>query len=66
MAISKNNPAARDNQRLVVHCPDCQAEMSLVKRIPGGMHYVCSKDGNSIPVRSGCYKDLPHEWVRKK
>lgn len=65
MAISKNNPAIRDHQRLVVYCPKCKGEMSLTKRIPGGMHYVCAKDGNAIPVSKGAYRDLPHEWVRK-
>lgn len=65
MAISKNNPAARDHQRLVVYCSKCNGEMSLIKRVPGGMHYVCPKDGEAIPVSRGIYKDLPHEWVRK-
>jgi len=65
MAVSKNNPAVRDNQRLMVHCPDCNEEMVLLKRVPGGMQYVCNKDGNAIPVSRGSYKDLPHEWVRK-
>jgi uncharacterized protein YbaR (Trm112 family) len=65
MAISKNNPAVRDNQRLVVHCPACNGELTLLKRVPGGMHYICAKDGTAIPVAKGTYKDLPHEWVRK-
>ena len=65
MAISKNNPAVRDHQRLVVYCPSCKGEMTLLKRIPGGMHYVCSKDQTAIPVGKGTYRDLPHEWMRK-
>ncbi len=65
MAISKNNPAARDHQRLMIHCPKCDGEMNLIKRVPGGMHYVCPSDGNAIPVSRGLYKTLPHEWVRK-
>jgi len=65
MAISKNNPAARDNQRLLIHCPKCNGDMSIIRRVPGGMFYVCAKDGNAIPVTKGLYKDLPHEWVRK-
>ncbi|MFH1132015.1 MAG: hypothetical protein V1754_11810 [Pseudomonadota bacterium] len=65
MAISKNNPAVRDHQRLVVRCPKCSTEMTLLKRVPGGMFYVCSKDAEAIPVRAGSYKDLPHEWIRK-
>ena len=65
MAISKNNPSIRDHQRLVIHCPKCSGEMALIKRVPGGMHYVCSKDGESIPVSKGSYRDLPHEWARK-
>lgn len=65
MAISKNNPAVRDNQRLMVHCPECNEEMVLLKRVPGGMQYVCNKDGNAYAVSRGSYKDLPHEWVRK-
>ncbi|MCB9557141.1 MAG: hypothetical protein H6707_13620 [Deltaproteobacteria bacterium] len=65
MAVSKNNPAARDNQRLVVYCPETNTEMRLVKRIPGGMFYICDKTGKAYPVTRGCYKDFPHEWVRK-
>lgn len=65
MAVSKNNPSVRDNQRLVVYCPDCNGEMALIKRVPGGMHYVCAKEGNAFPVSKGTYKDFPHEWVRK-
>lgn len=65
MAISKNNPKMRDHQRLVVFCPQCNGEMSLVKRVPGGMHYVCAKDDNVLPVSKGAYKELRHEWVRK-
>lgn len=65
MAISKNNPAIRDSQRLMVRCPKCSEEMTLLKRVPGGMFYVCSKDGEAIPVRPGVYKSLPHEWIRK-
>jgi hypothetical protein len=65
MAISKNNPAVRDNHRLLVQCPKCDGELTLVKRIPGGMQYVCYKDGTSLPVTRGSYKNHKHEWVRK-
>jgi hypothetical protein len=65
MAVSKNNPAVRDNQRLIVHCPKCNGEMTLLKRIPGGMYYICAKDGNAFPVTPGSYKDFAHEWIRK-
>jgi ssDNA-binding Zn-finger/Zn-ribbon topoisomerase 1 len=65
MAISKNNPKMRDHQRLMVHCPECDGEMSLVKRVPGGMFYVCAKDNTAVPVSRGSYKQLQHEWVRK-
>ena len=65
MAVSKNNPAVRDNQRLIVRSPTCGDEMRLVKRVPGGMFYVCDSSGEMFPVRKGSYKDLPHEWVRK-
>jgi len=65
MAVSKNNPAARDNQRLVVRCPKSGEEMRMVKRVPGGMFYVCDKTGEAYPIRKGSYKDFPHEWVRK-
>jgi hypothetical protein len=65
MAISKNNPAVRDHQKLVVRCPECNGDMTLLKRVPGGMHYVCSKDGNAYPVSRGSFKGFPHEWVRK-
>jgi hypothetical protein len=66
MAISKNNPAARDHQRLQIRCPQCDTEMSLIKRVPGGMFYVCAQDNaHSVPVSRGLYKTMPHEWVRK-
>jgi len=65
MAISKNNPAVRDHQRLVVKSPTTGDEMRLVKRVPGGMFYVCDKTGETFPVSRGSYKRLPHEWVRK-
>ena len=64
MAVSKNNPAVRDNQRLLVTCPECSTEMTLLKRVPGGMFYVCQKN-HAHPVTRGSYKDLPHQWVRK-
>lgn len=65
MAVSKNNPAARDNQRLVVRHPETGEELRLIKRVPGGMFYVCDKSGDTFPVTKGCYKSFPHEWVRK-
>lgn len=65
MAVSKNNPAVRDNQRLMVRCPECESEMNLIKRVPGGMFYICQKAGHMQQVSRGSYKDLPHEWVRK-
>ena len=65
MAISKNNPAMRDNQRLIVRSPESGEEMKLIKRIPGGMVYVDEKTGKTYPVTKGSYLDLPHEWVRK-
>lgn len=64
MAVSKNNPAVRDNQRLLVRCPQCDGEMALVKRVPGGMFYACPKE-HYHPVSRGSYKDMPHQWVRK-
>jgi len=64
MAVSKNNPAARDNQRLVVKSPKTGDELKLVKRVPGGMFYVSDK-GEAFRVSKGSYKDFPHEWVRK-
>ncbi len=65
MAVSKNNPNVRDYQRLVVFCPECNGEMTLIKRVPGGMFYVCNKDGYATPVAKGCYKNYRHDWVRK-
>lgn len=65
MAISKNNPAIRDNQRLVIRCPETGEEMRLVRRIPGGMVYISDKTGKLYPAHKGIYKELPHEWVRK-
>lgn len=70
---SKNNPALRDNQRLFVYCPICEdqggkhtVEMSIVKRVPGGMCYVCSKCGGTHQIAKGSYKNFPHEWKGKK
>lgn len=62
---SKNNPRNRDKQRLVVMCPDCKNEMLLVKTVPGGMRYKCEKCNIYHPVSRGCYKQFPHEWVKK-
>jgi len=39
--------------------------MRMVKRVPGGMFYVCDKTGEAYPIRKGSHKDFPHEWVRK-
>ena len=72
MSLSKNNPAIRDNMRLYVYCPDCpegkdgRQEMALVKRVPGGMFYVCRKCEKAHPVTKGSYKLLPHAWMKKK
>ena len=65
MAVSKNNPAARDNMRLLVRSPKTGEELKLIKRVPGGMFYVSEKTGESFKVTPGCYKNFPHEWVRK-
>jgi hypothetical protein len=65
MAVSKNNPAVRDNQRLLVRSPKTGEELRMVKRVPGGMFWVSDKTGEAFPVRRGGYKDFPHEWVRK-
>lgn len=69
MAISKNNPAVRDNLKLVVYCPECNKVMKMLMRVPGRkMVYVCSDEscGHSEPVSRGSYKNLRHEWVGKK
>jgi Zn finger protein HypA/HybF involved in hydrogenase expression len=73
VAISKNNPAVRDSQRLFVYCPDCEDKdgnltvaMSIVKRLPGGMMYICPKCGKAHSITKGSYKNLPHEWKNKK
>jgi hypothetical protein len=65
MAVSKNNPAARDHQRLLVKSPTTGKELRLVKRVPGGMFYINDETGEAYPVSRGSYKDFPHEWVRK-
>jgi hypothetical protein len=65
MGVSKNNPNARDNQRLSVCCPECGSELALIKKKPGGMIYLCPKDSNEYPVFKKSYMDLPHQWVRK-
>ena len=65
MAVSKNNPAVRDNQRLVVLCPETNTEMRLVRRVPGGMVYISDKTGKVYPSRKGMYKEFPHRWERK-
>lgn len=72
MAISKNNPAVRDNQKLFVYCPVCESkdgkpvEMSIVKRVPGGMFYVCPKCGDAHQISKGSYRNFHHEWKSKK
>lgn len=73
MGISKNNPAVRDNQRLYVFCPTCEdkeckhtVEMNLVKRVPGGMFYVCKVCNVAHPVFKGAYEQFPHVWAKKK
>lgn len=68
---SKNNPALRDNQRLYVYCPTCtndknKVEMAIIKRIPGGIFYICSKCGGSHRVTKRSYLDFQHEWKNKK
>lgn len=71
MAISKNNPAVRDNQKLFVYCPTCDtagqpSAMEIVKRVPGGMFYVCSKCGGSHQLAKKSYLAFRHEWKNKK
>ncbi len=73
MAVSKNNPAVRDNQKLFVYCPFCEdkdgkqaIEMSVVKRVPGGMFYVCPKCGGAHQIARKSYMNFPHEWKNKK
>jgi len=72
MAISKNNPAVRDNQRLFVYCPVCEdkdgkpIEMAVIKRLPGGMCYVCPKCGEAHPITRRSYLNFRHEWKNKK
>lgn len=69
MAVSKNNPSVRDNQRLFVYCPLCNNTMSILMRIPGRkMVYVCSNIscGHSEPISKGSYKNFFHEWKNKK
>lgn len=72
MAISKNNPAVRDNQRLFVYCPVCEGKdgkpvaMDIVRRVPGGMFYVCPKCGGAHPISKRSYMNFQHEWKNKK
>jgi hypothetical protein len=64
--MSKNNPAKRDNLKLVVYCPDTGEPMKIIKRVPGNkMFYKSEKTGKYYPVTRGCYKDFKHEWVKK-
>jgi len=62
--ISKNNPDARENGRLVVYDPVTKEEMKIVKRVPGGMFYV-SPSGNYYPCYKGSYKEYEYEWKDK-
>lgn len=69
MAISKNNPSARDNMRLYVYCPTCDKVMKMLMSAPSRqMFYVCSdeKCNCRVPITKGSYKDLRHEWANKK
>ena len=54
---SKNNPRNRGKQVLVVFCPECDAEMIRVKRVPGGMFHICKDNPEHI---FNCYK---HSYV---
>jgi ssDNA-binding Zn-finger/Zn-ribbon topoisomerase 1 len=70
--ISKNNPASRDQTRLIVYCPDCGKEMKIWKILePTGaskMVYRCSNDkcNKQVDKHPQSYKDLPHEFIGKK
>lgn len=40
--------------------------MSIVKRVPGGMFYVCPKCGGAHQIAKKSYLNFPHEWKNKK
>jgi uncharacterized Zn finger protein len=68
---SKNNPAIRETQKLVIYCPDCEnEEVKIVKVVAVGgssnMFYRCAKCGLHIPERPESYKELRHEWIARK
>jgi lysyl-tRNA synthetase class I len=71
MGISKNNPAARDNTKLVIYCEKCDKPVKPTKVISstgkGKMVYKCSdeKCGFVVDIYKGSYKALRHEWIKK-
>jgi hypothetical protein len=72
--VSKNNPNARDNSRLIIYCSLCGKEVKLMKVVDtngnGVMWYRCSNEKDNCefthPVYKQSYKDLKYEWVGKK
>ncbi len=63
---SKNNPNMRVHEKLYTYCPDDNSELKIVKRVPGGMYYVCEKCDFKHKITRGSYQDLPFEWKSKK
>lgn len=70
--ISKNNPASRDNSKLIIYCPDCDKEVKLVMVVNHKGHskmmYECvnEKCKKQIAVQHQSYLSLRHEWIVKK
>ncbi len=68
---SKNNPANREQQKLVIYCPDCEKEeVKAVKVVQVGgstnMFYCCKKCSFRVAIKPESYKELPFEWVSRK
>lgn len=61
---SKNNPRNRNRIKLIIYCPKCKEPMKLVKKVPGGMFHVCTKDENHcFKSFKQSYKRFNHEWI---
>lgn len=68
MAISKNNPDIRSNEKLVIYCSKCEKILKTVMVVneKGKKETVYKCEcGCQYPVYKGSYKLLKYEWIKK-
>jgi hypothetical protein len=69
--ISKNNPASRDNRKLIVYCPECDKEVKPTMTVTfegcSQMVYKCTNENckKQFPLFKKSYLDYRYEWVAK-